>query len=127
MTAPRGSLYPADQLLAWLEQHTSTPGTLEEVPLRIPVFVTLTANRVNIEKATIGDKPDALVIKVNDRTLGVPIAGKLGLFFGDDAMSGMLWLQGLWRGGPTKEFQVTRVEGEVTDAERATAAAQRLE
>lgn len=127
MTDTRRPIYPADQLLAWLEQHTSDRATMQEVPLRLPVMVTLTANRVNLEKATVGDAPDALAIKVNDRTLGVPIAGKLGLFFGDDAMSGMLWLHGLWRGGPTKEFQVTKVEGEVADADRASATAQLLE
>jgi len=118
MTDTRGSIYPADQLLAWLDQHRSDPATLDETTLRLPVLVTMTANKMDVETATVGDKPGALAIHIDDRTLAVPIAGKLPMFYGEGAATGMLWLQGLWRGGPNKEFQVTRVEGA---ADRASA------
>ena len=41
----RGSIYPADQLLGWLEGHRSDPAKLGgEIELRLPVYVTLTEN-----------------------------------------------------------------------------------
>lgn len=121
MTDPRVPIYPADQLLAWLDHHASDPATLDEVPVRLPVLVVLTDNRMDVATATVGDASDALAIAVDDRTLGIPIAGKLPMFFGEGAATGMLWLQGLWRGGPKRTFQVTRVEAAITPPERGSA------
>lgn len=115
------AIYPADQLHAWLDGHRSDPATLDEIELRLPVKVTLSANKMEIERATIGDRADALAIKVDDRTLNVPIVGKLPMFYGEGASEGMLWLTGLWHGGEAKEFQVTRVLGKA-DASVATQA-----
>lgn len=110
MTDERAPIYPADQLLAWLERHRSDPAKLGgETDLRIPALVTLDASKMNVKTATIGDRPDALAIKVNDATMNIPIAGKLPMFHGEGATTGMLWLRGLWRGGEAKEFQVTMV------------------
>jgi len=122
MTDTRGSIYPADQLLAWLEQHRSDPARLgSEVELRLPVYVTLSANKMDVEAARVGIKPDGLVIQINDSTLNIPIAGKLPMFFGEGADKGLVSLRGYWRGGDSKEFQVTRVEG-AADASAATSA-----
>ncbi len=110
MTDERAPIYPAAQLLAWLDKHRSDPAKLGgEIDLRIPVMVTLNASKMNVKTATVGDKPDALAIKVNDSTLNIPIAGKLPMFYGEGADTGMLWLRGRWRGGEAKEFQVTMV------------------
>lgn len=119
MTDERAPIYPADQLLAWLDRHKSDAAKLGgEIDLRIPVLVTLDASKMNVKTATIGDPPDALAIKVNDATLNIPIAGKLPMFHGEGATTGMLWLRGMWRGGQAKEFQVTVVLGgaKATDA-----------
>lgn len=121
MTDTRGSIYPADQLLAWLERHKSDIAKLGGTELRLPVLVTLTANKMDVKTATVGDRPDALSISVDDRTLGIPIAGKLPMFYGEGSDTGMLWLHGLWRGGQDKEFQVTTVEGPIAVADRASA------
>jgi hypothetical protein len=118
----RASIYPADQLLAWLERHRSDPAKLGgEIELRLPVYVTLTENKIDIKTATVGDQPQALPIKVNDSTLNIPVAGKLPMFFGEGADKGMLWLVGYWRGGQIKEFQVTRVGASIKEPERTTA------
>lgn len=114
----RTPIYPADQLLAWLDRHRSDPATLDEIELRLPVAVALTDNRMDVGSATVGDRKDALVIAIDDRMMAVPIAGKLPMFFGEDAAAGMLWVRGLWRGGPTRTFQVSRVEAAIADAER---------
>lgn len=111
------SIYPADQLLAWLERQKPDVG---EVVLRLPVLVTLKPSKMNLASATVGERPDALKIKVNDLSLGVPIAGRMpSLCPGKDAC--MLWLRGVWRGGATQEFQVSKVDGVIADADRAAA------
>jgi hypothetical protein len=110
------SIYPADQLLAWLEQQKPDVG---EVVLRLPVHCTLKPSKMNLAKATVGDQPDALVIKVNDLSLGVPVAAKMQQFC-EDQPACMLWLRGVWRGGPDHVFQVSRVDGVVEDAAKAT-------
>jgi len=118
MTQDRASIYPADQLLAWLENHP-------DVELRLPVLVTLKPNRMYIKTATVGDKPDALEIRANDNQMGVPIAGKWGQFCkqGDTCM---LVLRGLWVGGEDKEFQVREIEKAIGDAERGVATSAEL-
>lgn len=121
MSELRGAIYPAAQLHAWLDAHRSDPKTLDHIPLRLPVLVTLTSNRMDVERATVGDRADALVIAIDDRTLNIPIAGKLPAFFGEGADRGMLWLHGLWRGGDALKFQVTKVEGPIEGADRAAA------
>lgn len=112
------AIYPADQLLTWLEQNKQPQ--VGEIVLRLPVQVTLKPNKMNLAKATIGDKPDALAIKVNDVSLGVPVAAKMQqLCEGKDTC--MLWLRGVWRGGDLKEFQVSKVDGVIEDADKANA------
>jgi hypothetical protein len=110
MTNDRAPIYPADKLLTWLEHNKSDPAKLGgEIDLRIPVLVTLDPSKMNVKTATVGDKPDALAIKINDATLNIPIAGKLPMLYGEGTDTGLLWLRGLWRGGQAKEFQVTMV------------------
>lgn len=110
MSNDRAPIYPADQLLVWLEQHRSDPAKLGgEIDLRIPVLVALDPSKMNVKTASIGDRSDALAIKVNDATLNIPIAGKLPMLYGEGTDTGFLWLRGVWRGGPAKEFQVTMV------------------
>jgi hypothetical protein len=109
------SIYPADQLLAWLEQQKPDVG---EVVLRLPVQVTLKPSKMSLKSAQIGDRPDALAIKINDLSLGVPVSARMQqLCEGKDTC--MLWLRGVWRGN--LEFQVSRLEGVISDAERASA------
>lgn len=112
------SIYPADQLLAWLEQN-------KDQEVRLPVLVTLKPNKMNVASATVGDKPDALAIKAADNTMGVPIAGKWGQFCsaGDTCM---LVLQGIWVGGETKKLQVREVVKAIPDSERAAATSAEL-
>ena len=118
MSNDRAPIYPADKLLAWLEQHRSDPAVLGgEIDLRIPVQVALDASKMNVQTATIGDRSDALAIKVNDATLNIPIAGKLPMLYGEGATAGLLWLRGRWRGGQAKEFQVTMVLSRANAAE----------
>ena len=118
MTDQRAPIYPVDPLLAWLEGHRSDPARLDgETDLRIPVLVTLDASTLHVKTSTIGDNPDALAIRINDATLDIPIAGKLPMIHGEGARTGMLWLLGLWRGGPAREFQATRVLGGAESAE----------
>ena len=107
------SIYPADQLLAWLEQN-------KDKEVRLPVLVTLKPNKMNVASATVGDKPDALAIKAADNTMAVPIAGKWGQFCssGDTCM---LLLQGVWVGGEMKKLQVREVVKAIPDGERAAA------
>jgi len=119
MAAP---IYPAASLLTWLEANRSDPTTLDEVTLRLPVFVTLTANTMDVETAKVGDRPDALAIALDDRTLNIPLAGKLPMLFGEGTNRGMVWLRGLWRGGQDKQFQVTMVEAAIGDASAAVSA-----
>lgn len=109
------SIYPADQLLAWLEQQKPTG---REVLLRLPVSVTLSASKQSISKAQVGDRADALTIKLNDISLGVPIAAKMQMLCaGQDTC--MLSLSGVWRGNLV--FQVSRLEGVIADADRGSA------
>ena len=112
------SIYPADQLLAWLEQN-------KDKAVRLPVLVTLKPNKMNVATATVGDKPDALAIKAADNTMGVPIAGKWGQFCsaGDTCM---LLLEGVWVGGETKKLQVREVVKAIPDSERAAATSAEL-
>jgi hypothetical protein len=107
------SIYPADQLLAWLEQN-------KDRELRLPVLVTIKPNRMNIGSATVGDAADALAIKAADNTMAVPIAGKWAQFCpsGDTCM---LELTGVWVGGETKKFQVRDVVKAIPEGERAAA------
>jgi hypothetical protein len=107
-------IYPADELLEWLERQTP------EIVIRLPVFVTLKPNRMYLESATIGDKPDALAIKVNDTGMALPIAGKWNQLCSETVGSSMLLLRGTWRGGPTKEFQVSSIEKAILEADRVT-------
>jgi len=116
MTQDRASIYPADQLLAWLEQHVS-----DEIVIELPVLVTLKPNRMYIKTATVGDQPDALAVKINDTGMGVPIAGKFSQFCGEGVDTCMLLLRGAWRGGANKEFQVSSVVRAVPEADRAGA------
>ena len=112
------SIYPADQLLAWLEQN-------KDKEVRLPVLVTIKPNRMNVKSATVGDAADALAIKAADNTMGVPIAGKWGQFCpsGDTCM---LLLKGVWVGGEAKQFQVREVIKAIPDGERAAATSARL-
>ena len=96
----------AGALLAWLDAHTDRV-------VRMPIYVTLTSNKMNVDTGTVG----ALEIFVQDNTLAVPLAGKLGLYFGDGASEGRVWLQGFWRGGERRMLQVTRVEGAASSSE----------
>lgn len=121
MSDTRGNIYPAADLQAWLDAHWSDPATLDRVHLRLPVYVTLTSNKMYVASAKVGAQADALEIKIDDRTLSLPIAGKLSYYFGEGADRGMLWLQGLWRGGDEKTFQVTKIEGAIADADQAAA------
>jgi hypothetical protein len=116
------SIYPADQLLAWLEKHKSDRMAFgNEIELKLPVVVTLSDNKMNVETARVGDKADGLAITVNDSTMNIPLAGKLPMFFGEGATTGMLWLNGYWRGGQNKEFQVTTAAGAIEAGDRAGA------
>jgi hypothetical protein len=112
------SIYPADQLLAWLEQH-------KDQVVQLPVLVTIKPNRMNVKSATVGDKPDALAIKAADNTMNVPIAGKWGQYCssGDTCM---LVLQGVWVGGEAKQLQVREVVKAIPDGERAAATSAEL-
>ena len=112
------SIYPADQLLAWLEQN-------KDKEVRLPVLVTLKPNKMNVATATVGDKPDALAIKAADNTMAVPIAGKWGQFCGAGDTC-MLLLQGVWVGGEAKKLQVREVVKAIPDGERAAATAAEL-
>ncbi|MBA3500320.1 MAG: hypothetical protein M4D80_34205 [Myxococcota bacterium] len=112
------SIYPADQLLAWLEQN-------KDKEVRLPVLVTLKPNKMNVATATVGDKPDALEIKAADNTMAVPIAGKWGQFCGSGE-SCMLLLEGVWVGGETKKLQVREVVKAIPDADRAGATSAEL-
>ena len=112
------SIYPADQLLAWLEQN-------KDKEVRLPVLVTLKPNKMNVGSATVGDKLEALAIKVADNTMAVPIAGKWGQYCsGGDTC--MLVLQGVWVGGETKKLQVRDIVKAVPEAERAAATSAEL-
>lgn len=111
------SIYPADQLLAWLEQQKPDLG---EIVLRLPVQCTLKPNKMNLLKAQIGDAADALQIKVNDISLGVPVAARMQQLC-EDQDTCMLWLRGVWRGGEKKEFQVSKVDGVISDADKSAA------
>ena len=112
------SIYPADQLLAWLEQN-------KDKEVRLPVLVTFRPNRMNVKSATVGDQPDALAIKAADNTMAVPIAGKWGQFCGSGDTC-MLILQGIWVGGELKLLQVREVVKAVPEAERAAATSAEL-
>jgi len=118
MTQDKASIYPADQLLAWLEQN-------KDKEVRLPVLVTIKPNRMNVKSATVGDKPDALVIKAADNTMSVPIAGKWGQYCssGDTCM---LVLQGVWVGGENKQLQVREVVKAVADGDRSMATSAEL-
>lgn len=105
------SIYPADQLLAWLEQH-------KDQEVQLPVLVTLKPNRMNVKTATVGDAADALAIKAADNTMAVPIAGKWGQFCGEGDTC-MLVLKGVWVGGDLKQLQVREVVKAVPEGERA--------
>lgn len=111
------SIYPADQLLEFLEKQRTDIG---EIVLRLPVQCTLKPNRMYLKTATVGDQPDALAIKVNDTSLGVPISAKMQQLC-EGQMTCMLWLRGVWRGGPDKEFQVSKVDGLVEEAVKSEA------
>jgi hypothetical protein len=113
------SIYPADQLLAWLEQN-------KDKEVRLPVLVTLKPNKMNVASATVGDKPDALAIKAADNTMAVPIAGKWGQFCGSGDDACMLLLQGVWVGGETKKLQVREVLKAIPSGERAAATSAEL-
>jgi hypothetical protein len=107
------SIYPADALLAWLDQN-------KDREVQLPVLVTIKPNRMNLKSATVGDAADALAIKAADNTMAVPIAGKWGQFCpaGDTCM---LLLSGVWMGGEAKQFQVREVIKAIPDGERAAA------
>ena len=111
------SIYPADQLLAWLEQQKPDVG---EIVIRLPVLVTLKPNRMYLKSATVGDQPGALAIKVNDTGMRLPIVGKWNELCGSEVDTCMLLLRGTWRGGELKEFQVSSVDGVIADAGQAT-------
>ena len=51
------------------------PATMNEVKLRLPVKVTLSANKMDVQSATVGDKSGALAIKIDDSTMNIPLAG----------------------------------------------------
>jgi hypothetical protein len=74
-----------------------------------------------LKSATVGDQPGALAIKVNDTGMALPIVAKWNGLCGASTDSCMLLLRGVWRGGASKEFQVSGVERVIADAERAGA------
>jgi hypothetical protein len=115
------SIYPAAQLQAWLDKHRSDPSTMDEIKLRLPVKVTLSANKMDVQSATVGDKPDALAIKIDDSTMNIPLAGKLPMFYGEGTQTGMVWLIGLWRGGQDKRFQVIMAQSKAESASASQA------
>ena len=110
------SIYPAAQLQTWLDKHRSDPSKMDEIKLRLPVKVTLSANGMDVQSASIGDKPDALAIKIDDSTMNIPLAGKLPMFYGEGTKTGMVWLIGLWRGGQDKRFQVIMAQSKAESA-----------
>jgi hypothetical protein len=114
------SIYPAAQLQAWLDKHRSDPSTMDEIKLRLPVKVTLSANKMDVQSATIGDDANALAIKIDDSTMNIPLAGKLPMFYGEGTQTGTMWLIGLWRGGQDKRFQVIMAQSKA-DSSATTA------
>jgi hypothetical protein len=112
--AMKQAIYPADALLAWLNQLPT------RTMVRLPVLVEIAENKTYVESSKVGDKPDALVIDANDNLMGVPIAGKWG-FFCKQGNTCMLMLTGEWIGGQKKQFQVREIEKAIPDADRATA------
>lgn len=108
------SIYPAAQLQTWLESHRSDG--MNEVKLRLPVKVTLTANKMDVQSATVGENSDALAIKIDDSTMNIPLAGKLPMFYGEGSTTGLVWLIGLYRGGSDKRFQVIMAQSKAESA-----------
>ncbi len=112
--AMKQAIYPADALLAWLDQLPA------RAMVRMPVLVQIADNRTYVESAKVGDALDALEIDANDSQMGVPIAGKWG-FFCKQGNTCMLTLTGEWVGGKRKKFQVREVEKAIADADRQSA------
>jgi hypothetical protein len=112
--AMKQAIYPADALLAWLDKLPT------RAMVRMPVLVQIADNRTYVESAKVGDAPDALEIDANDSQMGVPIAGKWGVFC-KQGNTCLLMLSGEWLGGERKEFQVREIEKAIAETDRATA------
>ncbi len=96
--APGPELTPTDALRGWLDEQ----GAKDPAPmLRLPVVVELAQGAaLGVTRAWIGVLPEppegALLIKVDDTTMGVGLADRLDGLCAPEAKTCALWLDGMW-------------------------------
>jgi hypothetical protein len=95
---PGPELLPVDALRAWLDER----GATDPAPmLRLPVVLSMDQGlALGVTRAWIGVLPqppeDALLIRVDDTTLGIALTDRLAEYCAPDATTCALWLDGTW-------------------------------
>lgn len=90
-------LEPRADLLAWLAANGGTPDIGTPPRLRLPVVVTMDADRLGITGATLGTA-DGHPLKLDDTALGIALKDRVRQKCPADAPSCRVWLEGVWRG-----------------------------
>ena len=116
MTAPDPSatsqaLEPKDALVAWLDRNGGPRDIGGQATLKLPVAVTMDADRLGITGAALG----ALAVKLDDTALGIALKDRVRQKCPADAPTCRVWIEGTWRGvsGDVGQIQVTRFVGAI--------------
>lgn len=97
LTATSHALEPRAELLAWLAANGGSRDIGGPPRLRLPVVVTMDADRLGITGATLGDA-GGLPLKLDDTALGIALKDRVRQKCSGDAPSCRVWIEGTWRG-----------------------------
>ena len=111
LSATSQALEPKDALVAWLDRNGGPRDIGGQATLKLPVAVTMDADRLGITGATLG----ALAVKLDDTALGIALKDRVRQKCPPDATTCRVWLEGTWRGvsGDVGQIQVTRFVGAI--------------
>lgn len=106
---PSQALTPTAELLAWLDHNGGARDIGGPPRLKLPVEVTMDADRLGIVGATLGE----VAVKLDDTALGIALADRVRQKCPAGSTTCKVWLEGTWRGHDAAggQIQVTKFAG----------------
>lgn len=97
LTATSHALEPRAELVAWLDANGGSRDIGGPPRLRLPVVVTMDADRLGITGATLGTA-DGLALTLDDTALGIALKDRVRQKCPADGAGCRVWIEGTWRG-----------------------------